>query len=71
MASTQMNLDGFHRRGAGLRAPGCHRGSDRLFDIVEWVSRRLRVEVSGIENLPRGRALLVANHAFGWDIYSP
>jgi 1-acyl-sn-glycerol-3-phosphate acyltransferase len=42
--------------------------SSRLFDIVERVSRSLRVEVSGIENLPVGRALLVANHAFGWDI---
>ena len=42
--------------------------ADRLFSVVEWVARHLHVEVTGMENLPRGRALLVANHAFGWDI---
>ncbi|CAN5922221.1 lysophospholipid acyltransferase family protein [soil metagenome] len=30
--------------------------------------RALHVEVSGLENLPAGPALLVANHAFGFDI---
>ena len=37
----------------------------------EWLARlsqKLRVEVRGLENVPRGRALLVANHPFGWDI---
>jgi 1-acyl-sn-glycerol-3-phosphate acyltransferase len=38
---------------------------------VSWVSRHLHVEVAGIENLPPGRALLVANHAFGWDVILP
>jgi 1-acyl-sn-glycerol-3-phosphate acyltransferase len=62
------NVDGFRalEKDAGARAQ-VHE-SDRAFEIVEWLSRRLRVEVSGIENLPRGRAILVANHAFGWDI---
>ena len=32
------------------------------------MAKRLHVEVIGIERLPPGRALLVANHAFGWDI---
>jgi 1-acyl-sn-glycerol-3-phosphate acyltransferase len=40
----------------------------RFNSVVTWVSRRLHVEVEGIENLPRGRALIVANHAFGWDV---
>jgi 1-acyl-sn-glycerol-3-phosphate acyltransferase len=47
---------------------GSPRRTDRLYGFVEWVSKRLHVEVTGIERLPRGRALLVANHAFGWDI---
>jgi len=39
-----------------------------LFAAIEWIAKRIQVEVVGIERLPRGRALLVANHAFGWDI---
>jgi 1-acyl-sn-glycerol-3-phosphate acyltransferase len=42
--------------------------ADRLYAWVEWIAKRLHVEVVGIDRLPRGRALLVANHAFGWDI---
>ena len=34
----------------------------------DWLGRALHVEVSGLENLPAGPALLVANHAFGFDI---
>jgi 1-acyl-sn-glycerol-3-phosphate acyltransferase len=45
-----------------------HRNADRLFAIVEWLAKRLHVQVVGIDRLPAGRALLVANHAFGWDI---
>jgi 1-acyl-sn-glycerol-3-phosphate acyltransferase len=43
-------------------------GADRMFGFVEWLARRLRVEVQGLDRLPKGRAILVANHAFGWDI---
>lgn len=43
-------------------------GADHLFAITDWVARRLRITVDGMENIPSGRALLVANHAFGWDI---
>jgi 1-acyl-sn-glycerol-3-phosphate acyltransferase len=35
---------------------------------VDRVAERLGVELDGIDNLPAGRALLVANHAFGWDV---
>ncbi len=38
---------------------------------MSTLSDRLRVEVTGIENLPKGRALLVMNHAFGWDATLP
>jgi 1-acyl-sn-glycerol-3-phosphate acyltransferase len=35
------------------------------------IARVLRVEVQGMGHLPRGRCLLVANHAFGWDVAFP
>lgn len=49
-------------------ATSSRRHAERLFSLVEWVSKRLHVEVIGVERLPPGRVLLVANHAFGWDI---
>lgn len=37
--------------------------------IVDALGRRLRVEMLGLERVPAGRALFVANHAFGfWDL---
>ena len=42
--------------------------AERFYGMVEQLARQMHVEVHGIENIPRGRALLVANHAFGWDI---
>jgi 1-acyl-sn-glycerol-3-phosphate acyltransferase len=42
-----------------------------FYDVVSWVSRRLRVEIQGLENVPPGRALLVSNHSFGWDSILP
>jgi 1-acyl-sn-glycerol-3-phosphate acyltransferase len=42
--------------------------ADRVFAMVDDAARRLHVSVDGIDRLPPGRALLVANHAFGWDV---
>ena len=39
-----------------------------LSRAISAVARWANVDVVGIERLPKGRALLVANHAFGWDI---
>jgi 1-acyl-sn-glycerol-3-phosphate acyltransferase len=39
--------------------------------IVRAVAGCLGVQVRGIEQIPQGRALLVANHAFGWDVAFP
>jgi 1-acyl-sn-glycerol-3-phosphate acyltransferase len=52
----------------GMLASPPGKGTERLFALVQWVAERLHVEIEGIERLPKGRALLVANHAFGWDI---
>lgn len=44
-------------------------GIARATRLLDRLARRLGVEVVGLERLPRGRALLVANHAFGfWDL---
>jgi 1-acyl-sn-glycerol-3-phosphate acyltransferase len=63
-----MSIDGFepahHAPFVSLDA----RFADRVFDLVERAARRMHVEVDGIDRLPSGRALLVANHAFGWDV---
>jgi 1-acyl-sn-glycerol-3-phosphate acyltransferase len=37
-------------------------------DALDRLGRRLHVDVQGIERLPPGRALLVGNHAFGFDV---
>jgi 1-acyl-sn-glycerol-3-phosphate acyltransferase len=39
-----------------------------LYGTVERIGAALRVDIEGLENIPKGRALLVANHAFGWDV---
>jgi len=35
---------------------------------VHRIAEHLHVEVDGLDNVPAGRALIVANHAFGWDV---
>ena len=45
--------------------------ANRFYDVVSWFSKHLRVEVKGMDHLPAGRALLVANHTFGWDSILP
>jgi 1-acyl-sn-glycerol-3-phosphate acyltransferase len=40
----------------------------RLYAALERLSGFLNVEIEGVDRVPEGRALLVANHAFGWDM---
>ncbi|MET0592908.1 MAG: lysophospholipid acyltransferase family protein [Polyangiaceae bacterium] len=63
-----MRLDGFEP--GDKDAYDAPRGQTvaRLFAAIERTARLLKVEVNGLENLPPGRVLLVANHAFGWDV---
>ena len=39
-----------------------------FFDYVNRAAERLHVSIEGLSHLPEGRALLVANHAFGFDV---
>jgi 1-acyl-sn-glycerol-3-phosphate acyltransferase len=45
--------------------------SDAYARAVRLVASSLSVEVRGLERIPPGRALVVANHAFGWDVAFP
>jgi 1-acyl-sn-glycerol-3-phosphate acyltransferase len=66
-----MAIDGFDphlaRAFSGLSEPE----AARFYGFVERLGERLRVEVEGVERVPAGRALLVANHTFGFDIVFP
>ncbi len=66
-----MRIDGFKDEDAAPFVGYDARSSDRFWAFVETARRRLNAEVVGIENLPRGRALIVMNHAFGWDAMLP
>jgi len=67
-ACANLTFDGFRLADKDTFTTAPLAGSDPLFRIVEWLGQKLRVELIGLENLPTGRALLVANHAFGWDV---
>jgi 1-acyl-sn-glycerol-3-phosphate acyltransferase len=66
-----VHIDGFqerHKEAFEAFSPGA---ADRFYAWLDRLARRLQVDVAGLENLPAGRAILVANHAFGWDIAFP
>ncbi|MFT3922440.1 MAG: lysophospholipid acyltransferase family protein [Myxococcales bacterium] len=63
-----MSIDGFesqHKQAFQAFQPAL---AERFYDVVERVADRLDIHVEGLEHLPSGRALIVANHAFGWDV---
>lgn len=66
-----MTTDGFQLAHMAPFVSFSPQSADRFFGALAWVGRRLHVEVEGIANLPPGRALLVANHTFGWDAAFP
>lgn len=63
-----MSVDGFdrgHKDAARDHDPALARAFWRR---ALAVADRVGATLEGVEHLPEGRALLVANHAFGWDI---
>src|SRR5689334_10105885 len=64
-------IDGFDMAQVDGTRPGSNRLADAFLGLVHAVGRPLGVAVHGLERLPNGRALVVANHAFGWDVAFP
>jgi 1-acyl-sn-glycerol-3-phosphate acyltransferase len=63
-----MSLDGFLVRQKDAFEGYSSNLAERAGQLVDRVGRKLHVAMEGLERLPPGRALLVANHAFGLDI---
>jgi 1-acyl-sn-glycerol-3-phosphate acyltransferase len=61
-------IDGFDPRQAEPFVGYSAEVSERFYDLLARLGDRLHVDLVGLENLPEGRAVLVANHAFGWDV---
>jgi 1-acyl-sn-glycerol-3-phosphate acyltransferase len=71
MEGDAMTIDGFreeHRQAFTAFEP---RVANGVYASLAWLSKRIHVEVLGLEHVPSGRALLVANHTFGWDALFP
>ena len=66
-----MTIDGFSQEQKDAFTGFSREWSDRVFGYVERAARFLQVEVTGLEHLPSGRALLVGNHGFGWEAVFP
>jgi 1-acyl-sn-glycerol-3-phosphate acyltransferase len=64
-------IDGFRAIDKSAFAGYSPELADRFFRAVRWTGRRFDVQVHGLEHIPPGRALLVGNHAFGWDSMFP
>lgn len=66
-----MSIDGFFPRQTAAFEAMSLASVDRFYRFVNALGVRLGVVVEGIEHLPPGRALLVANHTFGFDVTFP
>ena len=66
-----MKLDGFDAREEEAFVGYSAATAARFYAFAGWLSGLLHVEVEGIERLPAGRAVVVANHAFGFDVALP
>lgn len=42
-----------------------------FYDVVSRLGKMAHVQVQGVENIPSGRAMIIANHTFGWDVMLP
>jgi 1-acyl-sn-glycerol-3-phosphate acyltransferase len=63
-----MSIDGFLPAAKDAFVGFSARSADRFYRALGTISEFLKIEVAGTENIPESRALLVANHAFGWDV---
>lgn len=63
-----MSFDGFVRREKDAFQGYSAGIASAVSTALDGLGRKIRVDVQGLENLPSGPALLVSNHAFGFDI---
>jgi 1-acyl-sn-glycerol-3-phosphate acyltransferase len=63
-----VGVDGFDPKESEAFVGYSPEAAERFYAGMARLGDRLRVDVVGLEHLPEGRALLVANHAFGWDV---
>jgi len=63
-----MTIDGFSSDDRDAFVAFDDRTASRASRVVHRLGRKLGVEVEGLERIPSGRALIVANHTFGFDV---
>lgn len=63
-----MSIDGFRSTDRDAFSGYTPRVADEVGRKIDWLAQRLRVTLEGVENLPSSGALLVCNHAFGFDV---
>jgi 1-acyl-sn-glycerol-3-phosphate acyltransferase len=64
-------VDGFVPEQAEASHAFDEAAAERFYAAVRWISKGVHAEIIGLENIPEGRALLVANHTFSWDVAFP
>lgn len=63
-----MSLDGFLMKQKDAFVGFSPAVAHAFGELLDRLGRKVHVEVDGLERLPEGRALLVGNHPFGFDI---
>ncbi len=63
-----MTIDGFSEEHKDAFVAFAPTAAHDFYAVIDRVARTLKVQCEGVSHLPKGRVLLVANHAFGWDI---
>jgi 1-acyl-sn-glycerol-3-phosphate acyltransferase len=66
-----MTIDGFSSEEKEAFTGFSEQEADLVYAVIMQLSRLLKVDYDGLDNLPSTRTMLVANHAFGWDIAFP
>lgn len=66
-----MSIDGFSPQDKDAFVGFSPGHADRVYAAIGALARLLKIDYDGLANLPPGRGLLVANHAFGWDVSFP
>lgn len=62
------SVDGFRPEHTQPHAGFNPETARRFYAALGRLGRRCEVKVEGLEHVPPGRALIVANHSFGWDV---